>query len=255
MYQFYTSFRSIVFIILMLASTTFHIFGQTVQINENLSITQLSNHTYTYTAWDEMGSWGRVGSNGVLVIEGNESILLDTPVSESQTIELIEWIKANTKCRITYFVPNHWHEDCVGGMEYLNRLGVKTYANQLTNKILKERNLPVAKESFNDSLTIDLGNISVTCYFLGGGHSTDNIVVWIPSDKILFGGCMLKELGSSGVGNTADAAPLNEWLKTLNTVDAKFHDAKIVIPGHGNIGGKEIISHTKAVLERHIRQQ
>ncbi|MFV0396677.1 MAG: subclass B1 metallo-beta-lactamase [Bacteroidales bacterium] len=255
MCRYYNSFRKIVTIVLLFVLTTFLSFAQTVQVNENLSITQLSDRIYTYTAWAEMGSWGRVGSNGVVVIGATDAILLDTPVSESQTVELIEWIKSTTKSPITYFVPNHWHEDCVGGLEYLNKRGVKSYANHLTNELLKKKNLPVAKESFNDSLTIDLGNVSVVCYFLGGGHSTDNIVVWIPSAKVLFGGCMLKEIRSSSIGNTSDAAPLNEWLNTVKTVETKFHDAKIVIPGHGNIGGKEIISHTEAVIKKHIRQQ
>lgn len=90
MCHYYNSFRKIVTIVLLFVLTTFLSFAQTVQVNENLSITQLSDRIYTYTAWAEMGSWGRVGSNGVVVIGATDAILLDTPVSESQTVELIE---------------------------------------------------------------------------------------------------------------------------------------------------------------------
>jgi metallo-beta-lactamase class B len=36
---------------------------------------------------------------------------------------------------------------------------------------------------------------------------------------------------------------INEYPNTLNQILAKFSDAKIVIPGHGNYGGTELIHH------------
>lgn len=150
--------------------------------------------------------------------------------------------------KVASFVPGHWHNDCVGGLDYLNKQGIKTYANKLTNQILKEKGLPQAKYSFTDSTTLTLNGLAIECHYLGGGHATDNIVVWLPSEKILFGGCMLKDSKTTELGNTADAAPLQEWLRTVYAVEAHFPQAKIVIPGHGEVGGMEVIKHTVDVL-------
>ncbi|GHT54487.1 hypothetical protein FACS189451_09580 [Bacteroidia bacterium] len=114
----------------------------------------------------------------------------------------------------------------------------------MTIELAKEHRMPVPQIGFTDSLHLSLHSEDVYCYYLGGGHSTDNIVVWIPSEKILFGGCLLKDIHSKGLGNISDAK-LEEWPETIGNVIAKFPDATIVIPGHGQIGGKELLQHTK----------
>lgn len=77
-------------------------------------------------------------------------------------------------------------------------------------------------------------------------------MVWIPSEKILFGGCMVKDIYSKGLGNLSDAQP-EEWAKTIQKAIGKFPEAKIVIPGHGGIGGKELLQHTKELLQQYLK--
>ena len=78
---------------------------------------------------------------------------------------------------------------------------------------------------------------------MGAAHSMDNIVVWIPSEQILFTACMVKNMRSKNLGNTADG-DLISYPMTLTKVMKKFPSAKIVIPGHGEYGGLELIEHT-----------
>lgn len=225
-------------------------FAQSVKISDDLSIAQLTDRVYLYTSWADMGEWGRVGSNGMVVVDGAEAFMCDTPVDEAQTRDLVDHIASALGAKLIYFIPGHWHSDCVGGMGYLNKQGVNTYANALTNSILKSKNRPTAKHSFADSLTLKLGKTEIKAYFLGGGHATDNIVVWLPNEKILFGGCMVKDTSSTGKGNTADAAPLWEWIATIEQIERKFPDATTIIPGHGNYGGTELLTHTKTLLNQ-----
>ena len=109
-----------------------------------------------------------------------------------------------------------------------------------------------AKESFSDSLTLKVGNTDVELHDLGGGHSTDNIVVWIPSEKILFGGCMIKDIKATNIGNTSDAAPLTVWIETIKRIENKFPDAKIIVPGHGEYGGRELFEQTKKIIQKEL---
>ena len=98
-----------------------------------------------------------------------------------------------------------------------------------------------------DSLRLDLHGTEIRCYYFGGGHSEDNIAVWIPSAKLLFAGCMVKEMAAQNAGNLSDAV-LAAWPATLDSLLVRFPDARIVVPGHGAPGGPELIRHTKALL-------
>lgn len=223
------------------------------KINEDLELYRLTSSCFLYTAWADMGRWGRVGSNGLVVRDKGKALLIDSPTSETQTVELAWWFDKNLDVKFDTFVPGHWHDDCVGGLAWLNRNGVRSIANLQTNRILASQGLEQAQESFSDSLTVSLGKLKAELYFLGGGHATDNIVVWIPSQKILFGGCMIKDLASQNIGNIADAAPLHEWIRTVEKVEQKFPDAQIVIPGHGQAGGKELFKHTIDIIKNELR--
>lgn len=225
-----------------------------IQINSDLEILKLTPNCFLYTAWADMGRWGRIGSNGLVVIKNGKALLIDTPVHESQTIELAWWLDKNLDIELESFVPGHWHDDCVGGMAWLNRNNVMTYANIQTNQILKSKGMEQAKESFSDSLALTVGDINVELYYLGPGHSTDNIIAWIPTEKILFGGCMIKDINATTIGNTADAAPLTEWLQTIKRVEDKFPSAKTIVPGHGEYGGKELFEHTKKIILNELQK-
>jgi len=149
---------------------------------------------------------------------------------------------------IVGFIPNHWHEDCMGGLGYIHKQGIKSYANQQTIDIAKTKDLPVPVYGFKDSLELKLGEKLIDCYYLGAAHSMDNIVVWIPSEKILFTSCMVKNMLSKNLGNTADG-DLISYPMTLTKVMKKFPSAKIVIPGHGEYGGLELIEHTLELIK------
>lgn len=121
----------------------------------------------------------------------------------------------------------------------------------MTIDIAREKSLPLPDYGFKDSLTVKLGNMDLCCYYPGGGHSADNIVVWIPSEKILFGGCMVKSVKAKGLGNLSDAVP-NEWTSTINKLITRYPDVNWVIPGHGAIGGKELLLHTQDLLQNKL---
>ena len=218
-----------------------------IKISEDIKLIPLSPKAYLHVSVSEMKGFGKVSSNGLILVDNRQAFLFDTPVTNEQTKTLVTFVADSLHAKISGFVPNHWHNDCMGGLEYLNTLGVKSYANQMTIDIAKEKGLPVPEQGFKDSLSLKLNGIEIDCYYLGGGHSTDNIVVWIPSEKILFAGCMAKEMQSKTLGNLSDAN-VAEWPETIQKVIDKFPSAEIVIPGHGQIGGKELLKHTLELL-------
>jgi metallo-beta-lactamase class B len=184
----------------------------------------------------------------MIFINGNDAFLFDTPVTDSLTMDLVSWLRDSMKLKIVGFIPNHWHVDCMGGLKYLQSQKIESYANQMTIDIAKTKDLPVPTHGFKDSLKLHLGDKLIECYYFGAAHTLDNIVVWIPSEQILFAGCMVKSLNSD-LGNTVDG-DLIAYPKTIDKLIERFSKAKIVIPGHGQFGGIELIKHTKDLLAK-----
>lgn len=224
--------------------------GERIHVSKDLELITLSDHAYLHVSWENSPVFGRFSSNGLIYVQNGQGFLFDTPASDSLTRLLVEWVRDSLQTTITTFIPNHWHSDCMGGLKYLQSIGVDSYANQRTLAIARSKGLPVPSHGFKDSLSLTLNGHLVQCYYFGPAHSMDNIVVWLPSEKILFAGCMAKETAAKGMGNTVDG-DLAQWPKTIDKVMAKFPEATIVIPGHGQIGGQEVLRHTRDLLLGH----
>jgi predicted SnoaL-like aldol condensation-catalyzing enzyme len=150
---------------------------------------------------------------------------------------------------LTKLIIGHFHDDCLGGLEYLQSIGVESIANYMTIDKCKKIGIPIPSTPFSDSLTFDFNGEQIDCRFFGAGHSFDNITVWIPSKKILFGGCLIKARNSRGLGNLSDAV-VEEWDLTIKNLLDEYSDIKTVIPGHGDIGGKELLFHTLELVKK-----
>jgi metallo-beta-lactamase class B len=221
---------------------------KTIKIGKDLEIIKISDDAFVHVSYAIVPGYGRVAANGLIFINNTDAFLFDTPWNDSLTMLLVTYLKEHMGLKITGFIPNHWHNDCMGGLGYLQSQKIDSYANQKTIEIAMSKNLPAPVHGFNDSLQLSLGNKVIDCYFFGAAHSVDNIVVWIPSEKILFPGCMVKCLNSTDLGNTSDG-DLKAYPGTIDKLIEKFRTAKIVIPGHGQIGELDLLFHTRDLLK------
>lgn len=222
------------------------------KVSKDIELVQLSKNVYVHVSVSKLGKFGMVSSNGMLLVNGNKAFLFDSPANNKQTKELTTWITRNLHTKIVGFVPNHSHDDCMGGLGYLHHIGVKSYASSRTIALAKKEHLPIPKQGFKDSLTLALNDQPIKCYFVGEAHSKDNIVVWLPKEKVLFAGCMVKELSCFKMGNIEESN-LDEWPTTIDRLIKKFKDAKVVIPGHGKIGGVDLLEHTKELTSKELK--
>lgn len=237
---------------LLSAILSFTIYAQAkynkIAITNDIELIKLADNTYIHVSYTQSPGYGRTSSNGLIFTNNGFACLLDTPMTDSLTYDLVNWITDTMHLKITGFVPNHWHVDCMGGLGYLQSIGIDSYANYMTIDIAKEKGLPQPSHGFHDSISFKVGNESIFCYYLGAAHSLDNIIVWIPSEKIIFTGCMVKNISAVLLGNTVDG-DLTAWPVTLNRILQKFPDVNIVIPGHGDAGGLELINHTLELIK------
>jgi len=105
----------------------------------------------------------------------------------------------------------------------------------------------------NDT-TFTIGQESIRCYFPGEGHTSDNIVAWLPNQQILHGGCFVKSVAADGMGYVGDAN-LSEWPNSIRRVMHTFGTAKIVIPGHDEWSDTKALQHTLDLLEKHAAEK
>jgi metallo-beta-lactamase class B len=219
-----------------------------LKISGDLELIRISDNAYIHVSCSNIPGYGRVSANGLIFIDRDEAFLFDTPWNDSLTSILISYLEGQMQLKIEGFIPNHWHEDCMGGLGSIKARNIKSYANQLTMDIARIKGLPVPDEGFTDSLTLRLGDKMIYCWFPGAAHTMDNIVVWIPSEKILFPGCICKSLDSRNLGNTADG-DVADYPATVDRIIEKFREAAIIIPGHGSYGGQELLTHTRSLCE------
>lgn len=211
-----------------------------IKISDNLKVIRLTNNIYIHTGND---------NNGIIYHSNDEAIIVSTPESDPETLNLINWVKNNLKVKIVGYVIDRWHPDAMGGLDAVHESGIKSYANELTRTISKNKNLPVPQTGFEEKMELKVGNASIICDYLGETHTEDGIVVWIPEEKILFGGNGVRSIGS-WYGNIGDAN-LKEWSNTISRVKDKYGDAKIVIPGHGKYGGTDLLDYTINLYKPH----
>lgn len=224
------------------------VIGQTfeneiLKVSDDLRLIKLSENAYIHESFLASNEFGRFGSNGMILINKGEAFLFDTPITDSLTNQLLDYIEDTLKLKIVGFIANDWHIDSMEGLDLIINKGIKSYSNEMTRKITSEKGMPIPEVGFTDSLTIQFGNYKIYCRYLGAAHTIDNIVVWIPKEKILFADCMVKSINSRSLGFIGDGDQ-KAYPTTLKKVRELYSDAKIVIPGHGRFGGVELIDHT-----------
>ena len=208
----------------------------------DLIVTQVSENAFEHTSFLQTNDFGNVPCNGLVVTNSNEAIVFDTPADDKSSEELVQWLLEKLHCKINAIIPTHFHNDCLGGLKAFHNNKIPSYANFTTIELAKANNFPVPQRGFNDSLILNVGNQKVIARFLGEGHTKDNIIGYFPSEQILFGGCLIKEM-NAGKGYLGDAN-VTDWPGTVEKVKETYPQVQIVIPGHGEYGDKKLLDYT-----------
>ncbi|WP_299568804.1 subclass B1 metallo-beta-lactamase [uncultured Shewanella sp.] len=217
-------------------------------VKGELTITPLSKSLFVHESFMQTQQYGFVGSNGLILVDGKSAYLVDTPWSEIDTIKLVKWISSQGY-KLVASVSTHSHDDRTAGVDYLNRIGVATYASDHTNKLLQQAGKPTTSHSFKEG-QFDFVESKIEVHFVGAGHTIDNLVVWFPQSKLLYGGCLVKSLGSKSLGYYGEA-DLNAWPQSIANLQSQFAQSNQVLPGHGSMGDKQLLTHTISLLKQH----
>ncbi len=220
------------------------IFGQT---SDALEITQLSGDFYIFTTYQTYKGT-KVPANGMYVVTNEGVVLIDTPWDKTQLQPLLDHIKAKHNKDVVMSISTHFHEDRTSGLETLKAKGVKTYTTKKTDEFSQKKGYQRAEFLLEKDTTFKIGQYKFQTFYPGEGHAPDNIVVWFPKAKILYGGCFIKSTEATDIGNLSDAN-INQWSNSIRKVQKKFKNPKFVIPGHDSWASTESLNHTLKLIK------
>jgi metallo-beta-lactamase class B len=221
-----------------------------VRLSDDLQVRALTKQVWLHVSWKDWKGTP-VASNGLLVNAAAGVYLIDTPWTEDQTKRLETWVRATFAKDITALVVTHAHEDRMGGIAALPN--ASTYGHRLTAPLAVKAGWPAPATLFDDAATLNIAGDNVEVYFPGAGHTPDNIVVWLPQHRILFGGCFVKPQAAQNLGNLADA-DVPSWDRALTTIIQRFPTRTTVVPGHGDVGGVQLLSHTQDLVRAKLAE-
>lgn len=210
--------------------------------SEQLIVTRISENAYIHTSYHQTNDFGNVPCNGLIVRDGAEVVIFDTPTKDAASEELIAWIEQQLHCRVKAVVPTHFHADCLGGLEAFHGHGIPSYAHAKTIALAAADSATVPQKAFTDSLVLMAGSERVLVRHFGEGHTVDNVVGYFAKEDVLFGGCLIKELDASK-GYLGDAN-VDAWSGTVERVTRTYPQVKIVVPGHGRYGDRRLLDYT-----------
>lgn len=234
-------------------------------IDYNLKVTSLNESVYVLTDIDFYAS-------NVLIVKMVDGtvVITSSPFENLGTKSLMDWVQKTLKPKKIVAINTHFHLDGTGGNEIYKKMGVETWSSDLTIKLreagnkkdrvkaasfykqedLRKRILSsnpiIADHKFElkEGKTFNFSGEIVEVFYPGPAHSEDNVVVYFPKYKLLFGGCMIKPESLGYLGD----ANVKSWPQSARNLN-KF-DAKIVVPGHGEWGGADLIEKTIKVATK-----
>lgn len=218
-----------------------------------LTVTPLNNRVFVHTTYGEYQK-NYIPSNG-LIIKTSEGVVLvdtgwDSEGNTDNTQRLLRWVADSLQQPVRLCIVTHAHEDRVGGIQALRKAGVRVVSTPLTAQKSVKLGYEAPEGILPNDTTFTIGHEPIRCYFPGEGHTSDNIVVWLPNQRILHGGCFVKSVAAFGMGNIADAN-LSEWTNSMRRVIDQFGTANVVVPGHEEWGDTKALDHTLRLLEKH----
>ena len=182
---------------------------------------------------------------------------------------LHEEIKKVSNKPIKYVILENSQSHAMLGSNYWKEQGATIIAHEISKqelavdgeqilarhaRIMKDKiigtKIVLPDETFSDKMEIDLGNKKIELLYFGHAHEYDDIALWLPNEKILFAGDLAFHERMLPIFKITDTA---HWIELWDNIEAL--NAKIVIPGHGDVTDMPTVTkYTKDYLI-HMREK
>jgi glyoxylase-like metal-dependent hydrolase (beta-lactamase superfamily II) len=208
---------------------------------KTIAFSEIGTDLYAFTAEGDPNTAVIVGQDGCLVFDAQA-----TPAMANKVIERVRTV---TDKPIKYVVLSHYHAVRVLGASAYQAEAI--IASEETRRLVAERGqqdweseygrfprlfqdaqsipgLTWPTLTFEGDMSIYLGRREVRLMQLGAGHTSGDIVAWVPDAQVMFSGDLIEYHSACYCGD----AHLREWPTTLNEV--RGFNPKAIAPGRGD---------------------
>ncbi len=217
-------------------------FASTTDLAEKkITFSEIGPDLYAFTAEGDPNSAVIVGDDGCIVF--------DAQATPAMAGKVIERVRSVTDKPVKYVVLSHYHAVRVLGASAYHAQAV--VASQETRRLVEERGrqdwdseygrfprlfqdaesipgLTWPTLTFEGEMSIHLGKREVRLMQLGAGHTSGDIVAWVPDAEVMFSGDLIEYHSACYCGD----AHLREWPITLNEI--RDFNPKAIAPGRGD---------------------
>ncbi len=221
------------------------------------------------------GSWG--WSNAGLVVDGEQSLLVDTLFDETLTREMLATMQDATGIggnEITTLINTHANGDhtfgngLVKNAEIIASEAGTREMNETPPEMLAHLQAQAPEmgelgefftaifgafdfagvkmryptKTFSGRLTVPVGDKTVELMEVGPAHTEGDVLAYCPQDKVIYTGDILFIDGTPIMW----AGPVANWIKACDTIMSL--DVDTIVPGHGPITDKDGVARMQGYL-------
>ena len=220
-----------------------------VQADYPVTLSKIAEGVWVHTTNYTLPGQSPIPVNGLVVLDGEDVILIDGAWGELATLSLLEKVKKETGKSVSKMIVTHHDMGRTAGVDVAEWQGIQIFTHPDTPSLAAASGFPVPNTSVaalkDPGTRTKVGLVELA--YPGHGHTSENLIAYIPSAEILYGGCTVRGAGSKTLGNQENA-DLEKWATSLNWMKATYPKAKIVVPGHGKGANLSLIDATLALI-------
>ncbi|WHM40061.1 MBL fold metallo-hydrolase [Streptomyces sp. BPTC-684] len=205
----------------------------------------------------EPGGWC-LNNAGVLLDRGRGPVVVDTAATEARALALRAAIERLTPRSPRLLVNTHFHGDHCFGNALVAGPETTIVAHELARSEMAgaglglmglwpdvvwggiELRLP--DQTYDSRVVLHLAERTVELLYVGPAHTTNDTVVWLPEERVLFAGDVLMP----GCTPFLLMGSLHGYLRTIERLRAL--GPRVVVGGHGPVCGPEVLDQTADYL-------
>lgn len=226
-------------------------------------LTKIADNVYSYVGQKDGSPTHSFAANAGIIIGKDGVLVVDTLISAKEGERFLADIRKVTDKPIKYVVNTHTHLDHAFGNCVFAKLGATVISHTADRKMLERIGAGTLKNignyglkpedmagteivypalAFSDRMQIYLGDETVELIRVAPSHTEGSVVVYVPSQKLLFAGDILFTDFHPFMAD----GDISGWTKTIDALLTM--DVEKIIPGHGPLSTKKDLRDMKEYL-------